>query len=216
MKRFLCLVMAAVLLCVTLSGCNKDGKRQEEIENHLKKGEYQEAYKVAETSKEKEAIIAENFLAFVCYDLATNVDTELTLVSGYFGQAKAKATDAYTPNDSMFTIENFEELAEYISLMTGNNVPGDYYYGVLEIEMEGYISYCLAYVNIETKVIDFPYAWSTLDQENQDGNVEALYKYIARYVMENETELGPQAVYRINEKYLTKNPEKVKFEFDLG
>lgn len=216
MKRFLCLVMAAVLLCVALSGCNKDGKRQEEIESHLKKGEYQEAYKVAETSKEKEAIIAENFLAYVCYDIATNVDTDMKLVSGNFGQAKAKTSDAYTPNDSVFTIDNFEKLAEYVSLMTGEDALGDYHYGAFKVTVGGGTSYCLASVDIHTNAVALLYVWDTVEQTSADGNVVALYKFIARYVMKNGTAIEQAAADRINERYLTGTPEEVEFTFDLG
>lgn len=217
MRKLLCWFVVVALLCAGLCGCgNKDKERRERIEAHLNAGEYEEAYDVAETSDEKKAIAAENVIAAACYNLAVNVDVDLTLVSGAYGQAKASAADEYTPNDDVFAIENYEKLAEYISLLSGADVLEDYYYSVYSIKVEGYTTYCLDRINIDSGKIVNIYAWDTLDQTAEDDNTVSLCKYIARYIMENGTQLSISAVDRINEKYMSDTPEKVKLEVDLG
>jgi len=216
MKKLLCFLLATALLGTGLCGCNaEEKKRQERIDAYLQEGKYQEAYDEAEGSKEKNKVLAENFLAYVCRDIAVNASPKWTLDSGSFGQAKAKETDAYTPNDPMFTIANFAKLAEYVSLMSGRDAFGEYYYAVFKVTNDSSTLYGLASVKIENNEYELIDVWDSFEQTADDGNVVALYKYIARQIQEDGTSLDNNAVKRINEKYLTDSPESVEFELAL-
>lgn len=211
MKKNLLAVVVLICVCVGLCGCNN----QKKINTYLQSGEYLEAYNLAEDSQAQEAIIAENFLAYACYDININVDSDITLIRGSFGQAIAKTTDAYSSNDPISAISNYEKLAEYVSFLSGTDVLNEYYYGVLEITADGNKFYCLTSINVNDNVYHLKYVWETLDQTASDGDVDALYKYVARYIINQGTSIDNSAVKRINEKYLTDMPESVEFKFDL-
>lgn len=216
------LLALAVLLCVCLGicGCNADSdaedtKANEHIDALLQSGEYPQAYNTAESSEMKEKIIAENFLAYACYDITLNVDSDIKLIGGSFGQAKASTADTYVPNNEVFAIDNYAKLAEYVSMMSGEDILTKYYYGVLVLKVEGYIKYGLASVSLDGKSYKLKYVWDTLEQTYEDDNVKSFYKYVARYIVDNGTSIDKKAVARINEMYLSDSQNSVKFEFDL-
>lgn len=216
MKKILCFLLVIALLCVGLCGCDaEEDKRQELIDEYLQDGKYQEAYDEAVDSNEKDKIVAENFLAYACYDVAVNVNSDLTLNSGSFGQAEAKTTDAFTSNDPISAIEDYGKLAEYVSFLSGGDVLSDYYYAVFEVTKDSSTLYCLSSVEVEDKAYELMYVWDSLEQTSADGDVEAFYKYVARQIEKNGTAIDKSAVERINEKYLTDSPESVEFEFEL-
>ena len=212
MKKKLFIMVVLVCICIGLCSCNNERK----IDTHLQEGEYIEAYKEAKTSKIKEKIVAENLLAYACYDIALNIDSEINLISGSFGQAKASVDDTYIPNDSIYAIDNYEKLAEYVCMLSGKDVLEEYYYGVLELKVENNTKYCLVSIGIDSKTYKLKYVWDTLEQTtDSEGIVEDFYKYIARYIDRNETSIDIKAVERINKMYLSDSPKRVEFEFDL-
>ncbi len=216
MKKILCILLVAALLCVGLCGCDaEDEKRQELIDEYLQDGKYQEAYDEAEYSGEKDQIVAENFLAYVCYEIAVNVGSNFTLNSGSFGHAEAKITDAFTSNDPVSAIEDYGKLAEYVSILSGCDVLDEYYYAAAQISDGISVLYCLFSFEIKNNAYELMFVWDSFEQTSDDNDVEAFYKYVARQIEKNGTTIDKSAVERINEKYLTDSPESVEIEFDL-
>lgn len=221
MKKFLCLLTSFLCIVLVLCGCNqtndsKDSETQKQIEKYLEDGKFQDAYDEANTSKDKDKIIAENFLAYTCYDITTVTDYELELISASFGKVEANENDTYTPNDDMLTIYDYKKLAEYISFLVGEDVLSEYYYGLIEIKLNNdYTKYCLASIKISNGSYNLQYVWDTLKEEYNDTSAIDLYKYVANQLQENGTKLDKKAIKRINENYFTDSPKSIEFEFDL-
>lgn len=216
MKKILCLLLIIATLCTALCGCTeKEEKPQESVDTYLQECRYQEAYEQAKSVEDKNRVIAENLIAYTCYQISVNASADWTLDSGYYGKAKAKETDAYRPNDETFAMRDYATLAEYVSLLSGYDVLETRNYAVLCLSHGTTKMYGLVSVEVETGVANLIYAWESLEKSSTDDNVVALYKYIAQVIRTSGTSLDADAIQRINDKYLTQLPQPIEFKLQV-
>ena len=212
-KISLLLCLAILFACTACTPKTEDNKESEQINAFLEEGNFVEAYETATDRSTRDKIIAENFAAYA----SASVDTaELSLEGCAFGQATADESDLYTPNDPIFAMENYQKLAEYMSLLTGNDLLNDYYYSVIklgEADTTWNILYSIKIDGCEIQLINM---WESLNMTSQDSNAIAFYKYIAKKVLDEGTTLESAAINRVGNKYLSSDVEQVSFKYDLS
>lgn len=216
MKKILSVILCFTML-FALSACSKKEEKgetnEQKVEALLNEGKFADAYKTAESESLKNLVMAENLFSCYCYHTNKKTEAKVELLEGYFGQVEASENDEYVPNDDIWAFDNYAKLEEGLSGLHSKNFLDDYYYGIVkdfvgdEVEL-----YTLISLSKKDNTYNTIITWTSLEYDNDDGNVEALYKYIGRKLTEDGAQISDKAIKRINKNYLSDSPKEVEFE----
>ncbi len=193
-KRILLVTTVVLVLALILSGCSKM-----KLNSLLESKDYQAAYDIT-SGEERNKVVIESFFDY-CYGKALEqmnwdfYSNGYKFNGGWVGVVEATQYDTYESNDPASAMTNYQKLAEYISMLTGTDVLNQYYYALIQLNGSYYylVQYQIDNGNINIKQMDHD-----LEQTFNDNDIDAFYKFVARYVKQHGVTIEQEGMERIS------------------
>ncbi len=163
----------------------------------LESKDYQAAYDIT-SGEERNKVVIESFFDY-CYGKALELENwefgGYRFNNGWVGAVEATQYDTYESNDPASAMTNYQKLAEYISMLTGTDVLNQFYYALIQVNGSYY--YLVQY-QIDNGNVNIKQMGNRVEQDSYDNDVDAFYKFVARYVKQHGVTIEQEGVERIS------------------